>query len=128
MKSLLTLAALAVMLLLPALENEETTPAGRDGGKTVVVLDKGDWRLDAAEECLKQMLISDWDYGRTDLRGILRATGFSLSKVTVRKVMQDPVRMRFGYEFVNPEAVKTLYWEADCRVEEPSAEDKRASR
>jgi hypothetical protein len=31
--------------------------------------------------------------------------------------------MRFGYEFVNPDAVKTLYWEADCRVEE-----KRASR
>jgi len=130
MKSLLMLVALAVVLLLPALKNEGTTPTERDGGVTAVVLEKGDWRLDAAEVCLKQMLTSDWDYGRTDLRGILRATGFSLSKVTVRKVLQDPARIRFGYEFVNPEAVKTLYWEADCRVEdpEPSAEEKLASR
>jgi len=128
MKSLLTMTVLAVVLLLPALKNEKTTPVAPDSRATVVMLEKGDWRLDAAEECLKHMLTSDWDYGRTDLRGILRATGFSLSKVTVRKILQDPARMRFGYEFVNPEAVKTLYWEADCRVEEPTAEDKLAAR
>ncbi len=128
MKSLLALTALAVVLLLPALENEVATPVAPDSGATVVVLEKGDWRLDAAEECLKQMLTSDWDYGRTDLRGILRATGFSLSKVTVRKVLEDSTRIRFGYEFVNPEALKTLYWEADCRVAEPTAEDEVASR
>ena len=128
MKPLLALMVLAVVLLLPALKNEKTTPVAPDSRVTAVLLEKGDWRLEAAEECLKHMLISDWDYGRTDLRGILRATGFSLSKVTVRKVLEDPSRIRFGFEFANPEAVKTLYWEADCRVEEPTAEEKLVSR
>jgi hypothetical protein len=115
MRSLGTLIAIG-MALSTAVGGPAPTPAPADAGHAVVV-EKGDRRWDTAQDCLAKMLTAESEYGRTDLRVVLQATGFSLSKVTVREVKQDPPRIRFGFEFDNREQVKTLYWEADCPAE-----------
>jgi hypothetical protein len=121
MRITLALAAVAT-LALGASAPPVVAPAPaakRDAAvSTVAVLEQGDWRLEAAHECLKQMLTSEWEGGATDLRPILDGTGFELSKVTVRGQKRDPDRIRFGFEFVNRAQVKSLYWEADCRVDD----------
>ena len=121
MRQIIALAAIALLALGAAGQGTDSpTPAAADSdaGSTVVVLHQGDWRLDAAHDCLKEMLTSEWEGGATDLEFVLDATGFSISKITVRGLKQNPDRIRFGFEFVNREQVKTLYWEADCRVDD----------
>ena len=120
MRTILTFAALA-MLALGASSPTHPPPApatpSADAGTSVAVLQQGDWRLEAANACLAQMLTSEREGGGTDLATILEATGFELSKVTLRGAKRTPDRMRFGFEYVNRAQLKTLYWEADCRVD-----------
>lgn len=123
MKTFIALVILATIPLFAAVQSE-TAQTETESGDLVVVLQNGDWRMEAAQDCLKQMLTTRSDGGGADLSAILDATGFKLSKITAREIRQNPDRIRFGFEYGNREQVKTLYWEAECEVDayEPNAE------
>ena len=103
------------------------TAVGADNGKIEqgthtdsvrigMILKEGDWRLNLANNCLKRLFRADGGNQTSELLQILSVTDFDLSKVTIREVKQDPARIRFGFEFTKPDALKTIYWEADCPV------------
>jgi len=68
-----------------------------------------------ARECLQHIRDSARNDGDTVLVNLFAATDFKLAKVTARKLEGDPEATRFGFEFRNRTAVKSVYWEADCR-------------
>lgn len=68
-----------------------------------------------ARECLDHIRQSARNDGDTVLVNLFAATDFKLTKVTARKLEGDADATRFGFEFRNRNAVKTVYWEADCR-------------
>jgi len=84
-----------------------------------IILKDGDWRMDLANNCLKELFKADGDGETAHLIRILNLTDFDLSRVSIREVMQDPNRIRFGFEFRKKLDLKTVYWEAECPVQLP---------
>ena len=82
-----------------------------------IILRDGDWRMDLANDCLAETFAVDENSEMARTLRILKLTGFSLSTVVMKEVKQDPVRIRFGFEFTKPQDLKTVYWETDCAVD-----------
>jgi acetolactate synthase regulatory subunit len=125
MKNLIALLAMGAAALVPAVASDGGTTgesASTGAAATVVSIEDGDHRMELALDCLN----ADREGGTERVLRIFRSTGFSLTKVTVRETKRDAAVIRFGFEFTNPDSVKTVYWEADC----PSGptEDRLASR
>jgi hypothetical protein len=73
--------------------------------------------MNLANDCLVKTFGAEQDGDTARLIRVLKLTGFTLSTVVMKEVKQDPVRIRFGFEFTKPEELKTVYWETDCAVE-----------
>jgi hypothetical protein len=91
-----------------------------------VVVEDDDLNMRLAHDCLARIRASKANDGDTVLVKVLAATGFKLEKVVAKEFKNDPRRIRFGFEFGNPNEVKSVYWEADCPV--TSSEELLTSR
>ena len=80
------------------------------------VLEDGDWQMNLANDCLRDLFRAGEKNRTSEMLHILALTDFDLTKVTVKEVKQDPSRIRFGFEFNKRKALKTVYWEAECPV------------
>jgi hypothetical protein len=121
MKNLVALLVMSAAALAPAFASGGGTTAP-GAAVEVVSIEDGDPRMELARDCLR----ADRAGGTERVLRIFESTGFSLTKVTVRETKRDAAVIRFGFEFTNPDSVKTVYWEANC----PSggSEDRLASR
>ena len=111
--------AVGIAISLPTIgaDNDKIEPGTHtDSVRIGMILKEGDWRLNLANNCLKRLFRADGGTQTAELLQILSVTDFDLSKVTIREAKQDPGRIRFGFEFTKPDALKTVYWEADCPV------------
>jgi hypothetical protein len=84
-----------------------------------IILKDGDWRMNLANNCLKDLFRSEGDGETAHLIRILNVTDFDLDRVSIREVLHDPHRIRFGFEFRKKLDLKTVYWEAECPVQLP---------
>ena len=89
------------------------------------ILKEGDWQLNLANNCLETLFEAGGDSETSQLLQILSLTDFDLKKVTIKELKQDPTRVRFGFEFNKRDALKTVYWEADCPINGPDEELKQ---
>ncbi len=120
MKTSIVVLILGLATFVAALKNDGSriTPGTHtDAVEIGIILKDGDWRMNLANDCLEETFGADQDSDTARLLRVLKLTGFSLSTVVMKETKQDPVRIRFGFEFTKPEALKTVYWETDCAVE-----------
>ena len=81
------------------------------------ILREGDWRYDLAGNCLRELIRGGAENKTSHLLQILSLTDFDLTKITIKEIKQKPERVRFGFEFNKRDALKTVYWEAECPVD-----------
>ncbi len=118
--ALLVLGLTATSAMSAALKNDGSRIAPgtlTDAVEIGIILKDGDWRMNLANDCLAETFAAEEDADMARLLRVLRLTGFALSTVVMKEVKQDPVRIRFGFEFTKPEELKSVYWETDCTVE-----------
>ena len=122
MRTTIAILALGLASFTAAIKNDGSSiPPGThtDPVEIGIILKDGDWRMHLAHDCLTSMFRTSGDSETAGMLRILDVTGFSLSKVVMKELKQDPNRIRFGFEFTKPEKLKTVYWEADCPMELP---------
>ena len=120
MKTTIAVLVLGLATFFAALKNDGSRIAPgthTDAVEIGIILKDGDWRMNLANDCLEETFGAEKDGDTAKLLRILKLTGFALSTVVMKEVKQDPVRIRFGFEFTKPEELKTVYWETDCSVE-----------
>ncbi len=120
MKTMIVLVVLGLMATSAALKNDGSRIAPgthTDAVEIGIILKDGDWRMNLANDCLTKTFAAEDDPDTAKLLRVLELTGFALSTVVMKEVKQDPVRIRFGFEFTKPEELKSVYWETDCTVE-----------
>ena len=120
MKSTIAVLVLGLATFFAALKNDGSRIAPgthTDAVEIGIILRDGDWRMNLANDCLEKTFGAEQDGDTARLIRVLKLTGFTLSTVVMKEVKQDPVRIRFGFEFTKPEELKTVYWETDCAVE-----------
>jgi hypothetical protein len=120
MKTTTVVLILGLATFVAALKNDGSRIAlgtHTDAVEIGIILKDGDWRMNLANDCLEETFGAGQDSDTARLLRVLKLTGFSLSTVVMKETKQDPVRIRFGFEFTKPEALKTVYWETDCAVE-----------
>ena len=127
MKTTIALLVFGLATFFAALKNDGSRIAPgthTDAVEIGIILKDGDWRMNLANDCLEETFAAEKDSDTAKLIRVLKLTGFTLSTVVMKEVKQDPVRIRFGFEFTKPEELKTVYWETDCAVE--MTEDRKA--
>ena len=120
MKTTIVVLALGLATFFAALKNDGSRIAPgthTDAVEIGIILKDGDWRMNLANGCLEETFGAEQDGDTARLLRVLKLTGFALSTVVMKEIKQDPVRIRFGFEFTKPEELKTVYWETDCPVE-----------
>ena len=120
MKTIVALLVLGLATMSAALKNDGSRIAPgthTDAVEIGIILKDGDWRMNLANDCLAETFAAENDADTAKLLRVLELTGFALSTVVMKEVKQDPVRIRFGFEFTKPEELKSVYWETDCTVE-----------
>lgn len=120
MKTTIAVLVLGLATFFAALKNDGSRIAPgthTDAIEIGIILKDGDWRMNLANDCLEETFGTETDGDTARLLRVLKLTGFTLSTVVMKEVKQDPVRIRFGFEFTKPEDLKSVYWETDCSVE-----------
>ena len=120
MKTTIALLVFGLATFFAALKNDGSRIAPgthTDAVEIGIILKDGDWRMNLANDCLAETFGAEKDGDTAKLIRVLKLTGFALSTVVMKEVKQDPVRIRFGFEFTKPEELKSVYWETDCAVE-----------
>ena len=119
-KSMIAVLILGMTTTFAALKNDGSRIAPgthTDAVEIGIILKDGDWRMNLANDCLAQTFAAEADADTAKMLRILKLTGFTLSTVEMKDVKQDPVRIRFGFEFTKPLELKTVYWETECAVD-----------
>lgn len=119
---IVVLLAAGALLFVPAVRSGQTGEEPSSSLAAAVVVGEGEPTMRLALDCLTRIRESPSNDGDTVLVKLLEATGFRLKKVLAKEYKTDPSRVRFGFEFVNRDDVKSVYWESDCQSAAGSAE------